>query len=147
MSDGIESSDSSMQDSDDEQLAQQLATLIGGKATPDEKHNVHSFLHNVATAPDTTKVGYLGEEELGNMPQTVRSSKELALISNKIMANDFFKDYFEKEAEISTSTSLSKNAKLINLAVVQKRELADTTKKRKINRSWFKKKQPEQEEV
>jgi hypothetical protein len=122
----------------EDELTDRLAGLIGSNPMPEEKHNVHSFLFNVATADDTTKLGNINETELGTMPQTVRSSKELALISDKIMNNNFFKDYFDKESEIMTATSLSKDAKLVSLAVLQKREVADVTKKSKPNKGWFK---------
>ena len=70
--------------------------------------------------------------------------KELSLISDQIMGNEFFKDYYAKRAEILTSTSLSKDAMLIKLAVVQRREISDMTPVRKENKSWFKKrKEPE----
>ena len=47
----------------------------------------------------------------------------------------------KKQSEILTSTSLSKEAKLLELAVVSRREVADVTKKpRKENSSWFKRK-------
>lgn len=129
------------------ELEQQLAHLIGTTPQGEDKQTVHKFLHNVATAKDTTKVGFLNEEELGKPELTERACKELALISKKIMGNDFFKEYFEEEAEILTSTSLSKEAKLLELAVVQRREVADITKKEKPkeNKGWFKKKNVSEE--
>ena len=46
------------------------------------------------------------------------------------------------------STSLSKDAKLIELAVMQRREIADVTKRpMKENRGWFKGKQNNQQET
>jgi len=54
---------------------------------------------------------------------------------------DYFADYFSKKAEITTSTSLSKEAKLLTLAVmsVNKTEISELTKPpRKENKSWFK---------
>lgn len=113
---------------------------------PEEKHNVHTFLHNVATSKDTTKTGNLKEEEIGKPLINARTLKGLALISDKILDSDFLKTYFEARSEILTSTSLSKDATLIKLAVVQRRELADLTKpERKENKGWFKKKNQEPE--
>lgn len=111
---------------------------------PEEKHNVHSFLHKVATSDDTTKVGNLTAEEIGLPRLNLRTYKELALIANTIMDNKFISDYYDKESEILTSTSLSKDGKLINLAVLQKRQIEDVTKPKKENSGWFKKKEPEQ---
>jgi len=114
--------------------------------TPEEKYNVHLFLHRVATADDTTKVGNLKEEELGTPRHPLRASKEFALISEKIIGNDFFKEYFEKESEILTSTSLSKEGFLIKQATTQTKQVADVTKKRKLNAGWFKKKEENENE-
>lgn len=119
----------------------------GTNPIPEEKQNLHSFLTKVIDAEDTTKVGNLTEEELGNLATTLRGTKELELISKEIMENDTFANYFKKEAEIITSTSLSKNAKLLNLSVVQKREIADVTPRRKPNSGWFKKKNKSQEDI
>ena len=62
------------------------------------------------------------------------------------MGNTYFKNYFESEAEITTKTSLSRNAKLLSLAVLQKKEISDVSKQpRKESSSWFKKKNRESE--
>lgn len=122
-----------------------LTKLMGTTPLPDEKHNVHTFLFNVATAKDTTKLGFLEPEELGKPKLPVRSNKNMALIADKIMENDMFKEYFLAEGEITTATSLSKEGFLMKMAVTQKREIADVTKKRKISRGWFKKKEEESE--
>lgn len=125
----------------EDQIAERLADLVGTTPTPEEKQNIHTFLHNVAVAPDTTKTGYLGEEEIGMPVLPVRTYKELALFCSEIANMDYFSDYFRKKAEIVTSTSLSREAKLITLAVLQKKEISDVTKKpRKENRGWFKSK-------
>lgn len=117
---------------------------VFGSPQPEEKQNVHTFLNKVAEKPDTTRVGYVKEEELGTPPLTIRTLKELSLISDKIMDNDFFKKYYEARSEIVTSTSLSKEAMLIKLAVVQRREIADVTPEKKVNKGWFKRrKNPE----
>lgn len=128
----------------DEMMAEELAKLIGTTPKAEEKHNVHTFLTKVAESGDTTKTAFLTNEELGIMPFTERATKELALISEDIVENPFFQRYFEKEAEILTSTSLSREAKLLELSVIQKREFGDTTQKKvmKENRGWFRRKQP-----
>ena len=130
----------------DEELTQEqkeeLKEYLGvGTPVPEEKHNVHSFLYRVATSNDTTKLGNLEGDELGKPRLTLRTYKDLALISKEIIGNDFLAEYYTKQAEILTSTSLSKDAKLINLAVVQKRQIEDLSKPpRKENSGWFKKK-------
>jgi len=112
----------------------------GFSTTGEERQNVHTFLHNVAIAPDTTKVAFLGEEELGTPKLPLRTYKELELFCKEIMNQPDFADYFKKKGEILTATSLSKDAKLIELAVVQRREVGDITKPMKENKGWFKKK-------
>lgn len=119
---------------------------IGNNAPmPEEKHNVHLFLHKVATSDDTTKLGNLSETEVGLPRLTLRAYKELALISDTIMDNAVISKYYKDNAEILTSTSLSKDAKLISLAVLQKRQIEDVTKPKKENRGWFKKKEDNQQ--
>lgn len=128
-----------------EEEKQALADAYGfGAPTPKEQHNAHSFLNKVATEEDTTKVGNLTSDELGLPRTNIRTIKEMALIAEKIMGNNFLKDYYNAKAEILTSTSLSKEAKLINLAVIQRRQIEDLTKpERKENKGWFKSKQPQ----
>lgn len=127
---------------------EQLKEVLGfGAPIPEEKHNVHSFLFKVATSTDTTKLGNLTEEEIGLPSKTLRTYKEMALIASKLMNNINLGDYYDKKAEIITSTSLSKNAKLINLAVIQKRVVEDETKPRKENKGWFKPKNKEEEDL
>ena len=87
---------------------------------------------------NTTKLGYLTEEELGVPKFPLRTEKELELFCNNIADMPYFAEYFKREGEILTSTSLSKDAKLLDLAVIQRREVQKTKPKRKPNKSWFK---------
>ena len=115
-----------------------------GAQIPEEKHTLHTFLFRIATSEDTTKTGYLKEEELGAPEFPVRSYKSFALWSDKVIRNDYLKEYFEKESEDTTASSLSRDGFLDKLAVLTKKELAYTTKKQNVNRGWFKRKQPEE---
>lgn len=125
---------------------QVLQEYLGyGAPIPEEKHNAHSFINKVASEDDTTKVGNLTQEEVGEPKLPLRTLKELALISDKIIGNDDFKKYFLEKGEILTATSLSKDAKLITLAVIQKRQIEDVTKSTKKNKGWFKKKNEPEE--
>ena len=131
---------------DEEQANQEAMKLalaeMGLTPAGSEKVNQHSFLRDVVLANDTTRLGNLTEEELGKLSLTLRACKELSLISSKIMNNQFFSDYFISKGEIQTAPSLSKNAKLIDLAVVQRREVtAKTRHSRKVNKGWFGKKE------
>lgn len=123
------------------QEAQELQQyLSAGAPAPDEKHNIHKFLSEVATSEDTTKTGYLDKEEVGTPTHPTRTYKSLALTADKIMGNSFLKDFFNAEAEILSSTSLSKDAKLLEVAITSTRQLGDVTKKAKPNKGWFGKK-------
>lgn len=126
----------------------ELKELLGyGANLPDPKQNVHTFLFNVATADDTTKLGYLKEEEIGMMPNPIRSYKHLKQFAQDIMKKPQLAAFFEANSEIVTSTSLSRQGFLVDRAVVQKRELKDTTKTMKENKGWFKGKDKKEEGV
>lgn len=113
-----------------------------GAPQPDEKHNIHTFLNTVSKSKDTTKTGFLSNEELGVTPYSERTYKNIELMSRKLCVDDMWADFYKDKAEILTATSLSRNAKLLNLAVLQKKELADVTEdiNRKPNKGWFKSK-------
>lgn len=115
--------------------------LSAGAPQPEEKHSVHSFLHKVATSKDTTKLGYLRDEELGMPKLPLRTHKELAIFSKEVCGLDVFADYFNKIGEITTSTSLSRDAKLLELAVINRRQLEDVTKRPRAKRGFFKKRE------
>jgi len=122
--------------------AEEYLKTLGVAPVPDEKHSVFSFLHKVAIADDTTKLGNLKEEEVGFPKLPLRTLKELALFCREIADMDYFSDYFDKKAEILTSTSLSKEALLLKLAVVTRREQSNILAAPKENKGWFKKKTP-----
>ena len=131
----------------DEKKALQEYFESFGATVPEEKHTLHTFLNKVATSSDTTKTGFLKDEELGISEFPVRSYKSFALWSNSVIKNEYLTDFFDKESEIVTATSLSRQGFLDKLAVTQKREssLRDMSEERKPNTGWFKKKQPEEQ--
>ena len=120
-----------------EQEAQEIIRQFGeGKA------NLHSFFTNIVKSDDTTKTGNLDTIELGTPRLPVRSYKELELFCKDIANQSVFSDYFKKMSEIMTSTSLSKDALLLKLAVTIKKEVADTSPEpKKQNKGWFKSKE------
>ena len=130
---------------EEEQLTQEQldeALRNYGAPQPEEKHNIHKFLNEVSKSKDTTKTGYLTDIELGTTPYAERTYKNLELQSKELCDDDIWAKYFAQKAEILTATSLSKNAKLLSLAVLQRRELADVTKQpMKANKGWFTKKE------
>lgn len=102
----------------------------------ESKTNMHTFFNNVVKSVDTTKTGYLTEDELGMSNLPVRTYKELALFSKDVADQAYWGDYFEKMSEIQTSSSLSKHGFLMKLSVTQKKEMADVSPK-KENKGWF----------
>ena len=127
--------------SDDEAIMKIAAAMKDNAPTEEDKQSVHTFLNNVAVAEKTTKVGNLRDDkemnELGVPIHNVRGRLEMARIANKIMENDFFKDYFEAEAEDTLATSLSREGFLVRQATTVTKNVADVTKRRKINEGWF----------
>lgn len=125
-----------------ETISDEVAARLGGTIpTPEEKQNVHTFLTKVVTEKNTTKIGNVSIEELGVPKQTIRGYKEMALISDKIIQNDFFKEYFSQEAENVLSTSLSKDGFLVKQATLTRKEMSDVTKPKTVNKGWFRKKE------
>lgn len=108
-----------------------------------EKANVHSFFTKVILHDDTTRIGNVKEEELGEPQLTLRGVKELELFCKEIEGNELWSDYFKNLAEIQTSTSLSKEGFLLRLPVTSKQELSDGRKVVKQNKGWFKKRRKE----
>jgi len=131
-----------VEDMTEEEALLKIATLMKDNApTQEEKNNIHTLLNNIIQAIDTTKAANLRDDkelnELGIPEHTVRGAKSMALIAEKIMDNEYFKEYFEKEAENTLATSLSREGFLVRQATVQTKQVADVTKRRKINKGWF----------
>lgn len=127
---------------DEDMTREQAQSIVdetfGTAPIPEEKHSVHSFLHKVATSDDTTKTGYLREEEMGLPTLTLRSCKELALFCEEIADMGYFARFFNQMGEVLTSTSLSKEGFLTKLAVIIRRETSNILKApMKVNRGWF----------
>ena len=89
--------------SDEEAILKIAAAMKDNAPSAEDKQSVHAFLHNVATAEKSTKVGNLRDDkevnELGIPSHNVRGALEMARISNKIMENKFYKEVFEAEAK------------------------------------------------
>lgn len=137
----VESDEKELSPEEEEELEELMKHY--GSPTPEEKHSVHSFLHKVAISKDTLKTGNLTAEEVGLARLPVRSIKEFELMAKELCEDDIMSKYFKQESEILTASSLSKDAKLISLAVIQEKKYSDTRSKeaRKENKSWFKPKQ------
>jgi hypothetical protein len=126
---------------DEEALMKIAQAMKDNVPSAEDKVNVHTFLRDVVTTPDTTRVANLRDDkdlnELGIPNASVRGSKEMARISRLIMNNEFFADFFDKESADTTDTSLSREGFIVRQATVQTKQVADITKRRKINKGWF----------
>ena len=127
--------------SDEEALMKIANAMKDNTPTQEDKQNVHVFLQSVVNAEDSVKIANLRDDkeinELGIPSYTVRGAKGMALVAEKIMDNDYFKEYFEKEAEITLATSLSREGFLVKQATVSTKQVADITKRKKVNKGWF----------
>lgn len=122
----------------DEITEQQAQEMLREFAESRATHQ--TFFKDVVKAEDTTKVGNLNTEELGEAQLELRGVKELELICKDICNEKELSDYFKHLGEIQTSTSLSKEGFLMRLFVTSKKEMADVTvQEKKKNTGWFKK--------
>ena len=126
----------------------ELKSYLGMSST-DNKSSVHAFLSKVVDAKDTTKLGNLDTTELGNLNNPVRAFKHLSIFASEVMRNPELANFFNANAELGTSTSLSKGGLLVKLAVTTKKDstLADITKEKKPNKGWFGSKKEDKDET
>jgi hypothetical protein len=109
------------------------------KMEMEEKPSKHSFLVSVQTNASTTRTGNLKEDELGAPRLPFRTLKECELICRKLVGDELWAEFFMLDAENLTSSSLSKEGFLVNMASMERREFSDKTSRRKSSSSWFKK--------
>lgn len=130
----------------DEDAIMKIAMAMKDNApVVDEKQNVHTFLINVIKeneVQNVTKLGNLRDDkdinELGRPVWTLRGSLEMARISKMLMDNQFFADYFNAATVETNASSLSRDGMLLRQATTQNRNVADVTKRRKVNKGWIK---------
>jgi len=131
--------ETSTENMSEEELAERLSQLVGSSPTPEEKQNIHTFLTKVIQEEDTTKLGYLKDDEIGMPTHPLRTYKDLELFCKSVANMDYYGEYLGAKANILTGTSLSRDGKLINLSVIQKKELtAKDLSSTKENKGWFK---------
>lgn len=130
--------------SDEEAIIKIAQAMKDNAPDSEEKHNVHGFLHKVVQSDNierAMRTGNLRDDdelnELGIPRWNVRGALEMARISSKLMNNKFFKEYFEAQAMETLGTSLSRNAALLGFATTKTNQVADITKRRKINKGMF----------
>ena len=136
--------------SDDEALKKIVEAMKGNAPSQDDKNNMHTFLLNVVQADEIDKIAKVGNlrddkdlNELGLPIWTVRGGLDMSMISDKLMDNNFFKEFFERQAKNTLTTSLSREGFLIKMNATTTKQVADTTKRKKTNRGMFGKKSEE----
>jgi len=106
-----------------------------------EEQNIFAFFKRVINMPETTRTSNLTADELGFVKIPLRTNLSIALYC-KQMGLMGLGSHFEKEAHITSDSSLSKDGFLDKLAVTQKREMETKTRKQTVaNKGWFKKKE------
>lgn len=88
--------------------------------SPKEKDSIYSFFRKVLGLKDTTRVANLDKRELGNLQLSVRSNQYLSMVGG-ILNNKPYSDFFGKQSEIITSTSMAKKGWFTELVVSQKK--------------------------
>lgn len=101
--------------------------------------NIHEFLTKVIQEKDTTKLGYLKQEELGNPLLTLRTYKALSIMAKQFDLPEFSQYFEDMATDVITSPSLSKDGFLLLLSITEKKQLAARlpSGQRKENRGWF----------
>lgn len=129
---------------EDIEAVRQITGVSGLYPESEEKRNVFAFFNQVISQPFNDKTANLDKDELGSATLPVRTRLELSNFCEMARMKGFAK-LFKAEAQITLATSLSKEAKLIELAVTQKREAKTQLRKGMvgaIKRGWFAPKQP-----
>jgi hypothetical protein len=109
--------------------------------TEKEKHGVFQFLNKVFKTKDSTKVGFMNEEEL----IAFRIFKNASLYSEK-MGLATVKDFLDRKAELVVAPTLSRGGNLVLASITTKKEFQARLKTpQKQNKGWFKSKSKPQE--
>jgi hypothetical protein len=114
-----------------EELNKYLSTV----PKKEEKAGIFSFFQRVFKAKDTSKAGFVDEQELFS----ARTYQSAALYADEMNLKEVGK-YLRNEGEIVLATSLSKTGFLIKAIITQKRELTAKTAAEKKKR-WLGKKE------
>ena len=115
-------------------LDEQIKTLDNadyGSPSPEKKENIFKFFREILTQKDTTRIGNLGNAELGQARLGVRHYLELGNYA-EVEGLDVVAEYLRSKAGIITSTSMSKKGFWPKLFVTQiKKEQKEVPKEQK----------------
>ncbi len=99
----------------------------------EEKASIFGIFKRILEMGDSSKVGNLDNYEL----YAVRTSQHVSLLMKEI-GYDIISRYFKAKGEVLLSTSLSKNAALIQALITQKRQLSTERKTMGDKKKWKK---------
>jgi len=85
-----------------------------------KQESLFALFKDVWRTIDSSKVGYLDKEELGDLGISVRDSQRIALLSN-LLHHTKFARYFDNTGEITLATSMSKKGWFVELFVTSKK--------------------------
>jgi len=94
--------------------------------SPEKKDDLYSLFWKVVKTSNSSKVGNLSKEELGQLNMSVRDLQKIFLLG-VTLGHEQFANFFRLQSEITLSTSASKDGWLPELFVSQRKF---TTKKR-----------------
>ncbi len=91
-------------------------------ANPEPKPlgGIYALFNTVLKRPDSTKVGNLDKEELGNLGISVRECMRIALLANTF-GHPIFANFFKGQAGIISNSSMSKGGWFTELFVTSKK--------------------------
>jgi len=89
-----------------------------GSPSPEQKDNTFRFFRDILRFPDSWKVSYLKEEEIGKSRLSVRSWLEISKYADAEGLN-VVHDYFRTRADIVASTAMGRKGFLAQLFVTQ----------------------------
>jgi len=104
----------------------------------DNKKTLFDFLNNIVKTENTTKVGNVSDDEIGMPKLPVRTNQELEIFCRDVANMPDFGLYFNRMNEATLASSLSRKGFLVRAAITTKKELADVSPERKVNKGWFK---------
>ena len=105
-----------------------------GSPSASQKDNLFKFFRHILITKDTTRIGNLTAQELGISNLSIRGWKRIAHYA-KAENLEIIEDYFNEEAEIMTSTSMSKKGFWSQLFVTQikaEKKIKETKEKKSL---------------
>jgi len=122
----VEAMDEMEEDEMEDQAEKQQDMYDDISPSPEKKDDLYSLFWKVVKTANSSKVGNLGKEELGQLNMSVRDLQKIYLLGITL-GHQQFAEFFLSQSEITLSTSASKDGWLPELFVSQRKF---TTKKR-----------------